>query len=124
MDQTAGPTDRRREWFAWGMLLTGFSSVPLVIGIIGTVHAMRQVSENQATGLGAVAGGFVEVYSTFGLLLAIALPTAAIVLLARSLAEEHRTRSFLSVVSICWSALMIAIPAWTVWMVWDKHLLW
>lgn len=121
MDEVV-PVDRRRKWFVWGMLLTGISSIPLVIGISGMVHAMRQVSENQATGLGAVAGGLVEVYSIFGLILALVLPFMAIVLLARSFAEGHRARSFFSVVSICLSALMLAIPAWTAWFVIDKQL--
>lgn len=114
------PADRRQRWFLWGMVLAGISSIPLVIGIL---HSFRGVSENQATGLGAVAGGFTEVYSIFGLILAFLLPFAAIVLLAKSFAEGRRARSFVSVVSICWCALMLAIPAWVAWYVLDQQLL-
>jgi hypothetical protein len=85
------------------------------------LHALREVSETKATGLGAVAGGFAEIYSVFGLVLALLIPFAAIVLLAKSLADGRRTRSFLAVSSICWCALMIAIPAWTMWFVLDNQ---
>jgi F0F1-type ATP synthase membrane subunit c/vacuolar-type H+-ATPase subunit K len=122
MDEIA-PADRRKKWFLWGILLTGISSVPLVIGIIRTVRAMHEVSGDQATGLAAVSGGFVEVYAIFGLVLALLLPFTAIVLLARSFAEERKARAFLAVICICWSALMLAIPAWTMWFVLDKQLL-
>lgn len=105
-------TDRRKKWFLWGMLLTGVSSVPAAIAI---VYSFRGVSGSTAVGLGAVAGGFAEVYSIFGLILAFLLPFAAIVLLAKSFAEEKRTRAVLSIACICWSAIMLAIPAWVAW---------
>ena len=122
MDETAIP-ERRKKWFRWGLLLTGISSLPLLVGVIRIVHSMRQVPENEAIGLRGIAGGLVEVYSTFGLILAIVLPFVAIILLARSFAEAHRARGIFSVVCICWSALLLAIPAWTIWIVWDKQLL-
>ena len=103
------------------MMLAGVSSIPLLVGMLGVLHALREVSETKATGLGAVAGGFAEIYSVFGLVLALLIPFAAIVLLAKSLADGRRTRSFLAVSSICWCALMIAIPAWTMWFVLDNQ---
>jgi cation transport ATPase len=111
MDEIA-PPDRRKKWFLWGLLLTGISLIPVVIGF---VHSLRGVSENQASGLAVVATGFVQVYSVFGLILASLLPFAAIVLLAKSFAEGRRSRSFLAVVCICCCALMLAIPAWVAW---------
>jgi len=73
MDDITLP-DRRKKWFLWGMMLAGVSSIPLLVGIIGVLHALREVSETKATGLGAVAGGFAEIYSVFGLVLALLIP--------------------------------------------------
>jgi len=113
------PHDRRPKWFAWGMLLGGTATIPLVIGII---HYLRYAPDRK-TGLAAMAGGFVEVYAVFGLMLSFLLPIGAIVLLAKSLHEERRTRSSISVAIICWSALMLAIPAWVAWQILSQHLL-
>jgi F0F1-type ATP synthase membrane subunit c/vacuolar-type H+-ATPase subunit K len=114
MDEIA-PADRRKKWFLWGMMLTGISSIPVAIAIVQVVHSLRQISEPQATGLGAVAGGFAEVYAIFGLILAFLLPFGAIVFLAKSFAEQKRTRAVLSIICICWSAIMLAIPVWVAW---------
>lgn len=99
----------------WGMLLTGMSSVPVAIGIIEAIRSVRQVTEQQATGLGVVLGGVAETYSVFGLTLTFLLPLAAVIFLAKSFAEEKRARAALSIICICWGALMMAIPAWVMW---------
>ena len=63
--------ERKRKYFLWGTVLTWTLAVPLIIGIF---HAFRGISEQKATGLGAVAGGLAEAYAIFGLFLAFVLP--------------------------------------------------
>lgn len=110
--------DRRKKWFVWGMLLTGMSSVPVAIGL---VYSHRLASAAKPEDVTGAAAGFAEVYSVFGLLLAFLLPFAAIILLAKSLAEEERTRRVLSIICICWGAIMMAIPAWVIWFTIAQH---
>jgi Na+-driven multidrug efflux pump len=59
----------------------------------------------------------------FGLMLSFLVPIGAVALLAKSLAEERKTQASVSVVTICWSALMLAIPAWVAWQILSQHLL-
>jgi hypothetical protein len=49
--------DRR---FLWGILLVGASSIPVLVEVF---NSFRGLSENKATGLGAVAGGIAERWS-------------------------------------------------------------
>jgi hypothetical protein len=77
--------DRKSQWFLWGTVLTLILSIPFMVGMfIGMFNAFRGISEQKATGLGAVAGGIAEGYVTFGVILAYVLPVTAIVLLVRS----------------------------------------
>ena len=112
MDDAFGH-DRKRNWFLWGMVLTSTLSIPL---ILGTFHSFRGISEQKATGLGAVAGGIAEAYMTFALILAFALPIAAIVLLVKSFSGGHRMRALFSLLCILWNALMLALAGLFVWL--------
>ena len=74
------------------------------------------ISEQKATGLGAVAGGLAETYLTFGIIVTLVSELAAIVLLIRSFSRGHLRRSSVAVLSICWSILMLLLFALFVWM--------
>jgi Na+-driven multidrug efflux pump len=56
-------------------------------------------------------------------MLSFLVPIGAVALLAKSLTEERKTQASVSVITICWSALMLAIPAWVAWQILSQHLL-
>ena len=89
--------DRKKAWFIWGNILAWIVIVPFIFGLF---NSFRGISEQKATGLGAVAGSLAEAYATFGFILAFALPLAAIVLLVRSFSVACGIRALLSVLSI------------------------
>jgi hypothetical protein len=102
------------QWFLWGVVLAGISSVPFIILLF---NVLRGMSQQKATGLGAVAGGWTEAYATFGFILTFVLPVAAIVLLSRSLSGGNLTRRVCSVLSIVWSGFMLLVYAVGGWFV-------
>jgi hypothetical protein len=106
--------DPKRKWFIWGMVLAWAPSVPFIVG--GVLHAFRGISGQKATGLGAVAGGLAEVYLTSGLALTFICLVGGIVLLGRSFSGGHRMRALFSVLSMCWSALMLFIFGLFAWL--------
>ena len=95
---------------AWTPLM--FFIVPTAIGIIG---AIAQMSTQNATGLGAVAGGFTEVVATFGLVVIVASEVAAIVMLLRTLSRSHPVRTTVAVISICCSGLLLLALGLFLW---------
>jgi hypothetical protein len=95
------------------MVLTFALTVPILIAIFSSFRVM---SQEKATGVAAITGGFLEGYATFGFLLAFVLPVLAIVLLARSFSNGHRIRTLFSVLCISWSALMFALASGSAWM--------
>jgi hypothetical protein len=103
----------KRRWFLWGVVLTWIVCIP---AIVGAFNAFRGISDQKATGLGAVAGGLAEIYVMFGLLLALVMPVGAIVLLARSVSRGHRIRTMLSLLHICGSAFTLILAGLAVWM--------
>jgi hypothetical protein len=105
--------DRKLIWFVSGLLLTCALAIALLIGLSTTFGG---ISEQKAVGVAAVAGGLAEAYSSFGLLLALIFPVAAIVLLAKSFSGNHRLRSVFSVLCICWNALALAFGGLFVWL--------
>jgi hypothetical protein len=66
--------------------------------------------------LAAVAGGLAEGLITFGFAALVIAEVTAIVLLARTFSKVSGLRSFLSLVSICCSLLMVAIMGIFVWL--------
>jgi hypothetical protein len=104
--------DSKRNWFLWGTALTWVLSIPFVVAVF---NAFRGISEQKATGLGAVAGGLTEGYVTLAIVLAFVLPVGAIVLLVRSFAGAVRVRKVFSVLYICWNALMLTLAGLFVW---------
>jgi hypothetical protein len=93
-----------------------FSWIPSLPVVIGSFNAFRGITQQKATGLGAVAGGLAEVYLTSGLILTFASEAAAIVLLIRSLSRAHLGRGAVAVFSICWSALVLFLFGLFVWL--------
>jgi len=110
--------DRKSRWFVSGLVLTCVLALPLILGLSNT---FRGISEQKATGLGAVVGGLAEPYVTFGVLLAFVFPVAAIVLLTKSFSGGHSVRGVLSVLCICWNALALAFAGVFVWL-WFMYL--
>jgi hypothetical protein len=93
--------------FLWGTLLAWtpflFFLIPALIGFL------RAFSTQTATGLTAVAGGYVEALSTFGLVAMLVFEVVAIVLLVRAFSAKRPLRAFLSVISLCCSVLVLTI---------------
>jgi biopolymer transport protein ExbB/TolQ len=107
--------EREKRLFLWGVLL---ASAPWLFGgILGAVNILKGVSEQKATGLGAVAGGLAEAFITFGLVTTLVFEVSAIVLLARTFSRQHQLRSLSSIVCICMSALMILLVGFFLWSV-------
>ena len=82
------------------------------------VNAFRGVSQEKATGLAAVAGGFAEALAIFGLIAFVACQVAAIVLLARGMRREAWGRSMVALVSIVCSVGILALTALGTWWLW------
>jgi hypothetical protein len=106
--------DVKRKRFLWGMLLAWVPVIPLVFSF---AHAFfRGISEQKATGLGAVAGGLAEAYVTFGFFIALAFEVAAIILLGRAFSKENWMRSVGSVLSICLAGLTLSFMGLSLWL--------
>jgi hypothetical protein len=108
--------DQDRKRFAWGV---GLAWLPLVLlAGLGLFSALRGVSQEKATGLAAVAGGFAEALATFGLLAFVGCQVAAIVLLGRAVKREQWGRSMVAVIAIVSSAGILALTALATWWLW------
>ena len=109
------PDSEIRTRFIKGVLLAW---IPLLFVLIATFFtAFRGLSSQKATGLGAVAGGFAEGLVVFGFAVMVASEIAAIVLLSRSISRTHGVRTFVSVVSIGASVLLLAATGALLWFV-------
>jgi hypothetical protein len=94
--------DQEKKRFAWGL---GLAWLPVLLAFgPGLFNAFRGISQERATGLAAVAGGFAE--------------AAAIVLLARGMRREEWGRSMVAVVSIVSSVGILALTALATWWLW------
>lgn len=109
--------DRKRKRFFWGLALAWLPFIPLLVGLANTFRGM---SQQKATGIGAVAGGISEMGVLYVLTLAPILTISAMVLLLRSLSKAHPLRNIWAVISVCWGALMIAVLALFFWLVYVK----
>lgn len=107
MDHNPQIADRNK--FRLGILLAWipllFFIVPTAIGIISAFVSM---SNQRATGLAAVAGGFAEILATFGLIVVVTSEVAGIVMLLRTLSRNHPMRTVVAVISVCCSGLLLA----------------
>src|SRR5581483_4642347 len=87
-----------------GVAIGWFSLIPL---IYGCTNAFRGISEQKATGLGAVAGGIAEACTMFGVFAIVATEVGAIYLLVTSWSRGRSGRNFLSIITIAWSGLTL-----------------
>ena len=105
----------KQRRFLWGAVLAWVPWIPTLIGI---GYAFRGISEQKATGLGAVAGGLVELFVVWGICTMIISQVAAIIWLCRAFSREHWMRNVVSVLSICLSGLMLLIVWFFLWFAW------
>lgn len=114
MDYNAEIADRNK--FRSGMLLAWipllFFIVPTAIGIIS---AFVSTTNQRATGLGAVAGGFAEVLATFGLVAVVGSEVAAIVMLRRTLSRSRPLRTVVAIISVCCSGMLLSLVGLFLW---------
>ena len=110
--------DRKRRRFLSGLALAWLPFLPLIVASVK--EALRGISEQKATGLGAVAGGFAQVGVIYFLVLAPVCAISAVILLLRSLSKAHPLRNILAVISVCWGALMLSVLALFFWLVYVK----
>jgi len=108
--------DPQKKRFVWGL---GLAWVPvlLVVGP-GLVMSFRGVSQEKATGLGAVAGGTAEALVSFGFVAFVVCQVAAIVLLARGIRREAWGGSMAAVVTIVCSVGMLSLMTLAMWWLW------
>lgn len=112
-DESAKPGDPRRKEFMWGVVL---SWAPILAILAPALFQLfSQLSTTKTTGLGAVAGGMSEAFTTFGLMVFVAAQIAAIVLLVRSFSRNHSLRSIISTASICFSLMALIGMGFTIW---------
>ncbi|MGA2962289.1 MAG: hypothetical protein ABSD96_11500 [Candidatus Korobacteraceae bacterium] len=104
-----------KDRFLKGVLLAWVSFFVFIVP--GLIYSFRGISENKATGMGAVAGGVSEGLMTFGVAAMMITQIASIILLARTFEKGHSLRSLFSVVSICCSLLLVSITAVFVWLI-------
>jgi hypothetical protein len=108
--------DQDKKRFAWGV---GLAWVPVLLTVVPTfIDGFRGISQEKATGLGAVAGGFAESLVTFGLMAFVLSQVAAIVLLARGIRREQWGRSMVAVVSIVCSVVILSVTAFMTYWLW------
>jgi hypothetical protein len=106
--------DLKKRRFLWGVVLAWAPWIPTLIGI---AYAFW-ISGQKATGLGAAAGGLGEIFVLYGVAAILVGQIAAIVLLSRAFSPGHCARSLFSVVSICFSGLMLLLVGIFLWFSW------
>lgn len=104
--------DPKKKRFLLGILLAW---LPLLALIPSLLNSFRGISQQKATGLGAIAGGAAEYFAILGMGAAFAVSVIAIVLLFRTLSVEHLLRSVVAILSICWSGLLLILLCLFVW---------
>jgi hypothetical protein len=102
----------QRKRFLWGAVLAW---VPWAPTFFGLANAFIGISNSKATGLGAVSGGLIELFATWGILTMIIGQVAAIILLYKAFSREHWMRNLVSVLSIGLSGLMLVIVCSFIW---------
>jgi len=114
--------DANSRRFLWGLLLV-WSQFVLVL-LPNLLNAFHGISQQRATGTGAIAGAMVEDYANFGFIAGLVFQVTAIIFLLRAFSKEHLARSFVSIISIGCSVLMLLLSGlfgWTAWMGLTHH---
>jgi hypothetical protein len=94
--------------------------VPWIPTLIGLGYALIGPWAGKATGIGALAGGLVELFVLRGIIAIVIGQTAAIVLLFRAFSPGHWLRGLFSVLSICLSGLMLLLVGLFLWFTWFR----
>ena len=104
------PSDegRVRRLFLYGIALAWLPLLPMIVGL---ANAFRGISNEKATGVGAVAGGFAEIGMIYFLLLAPICVVAAFICLARSLSHLHSLRKVFAIISLGWTIIVAGLFA-------------
>ena len=102
----------QKKRFLWGVFLAWLPWIPTLIGLR---YAFRGISEQKATGLGALAGGLAEMFVVWGIGTMIISQVAAIIWLCRAFSGEHWMRNVISALSICLSGLMLVVVVFFLW---------
>jgi hypothetical protein len=103
----------KQRRFLWGVALAWAPWVPMMIGLS---HVFRGINGSKATGLGAVAGGFVESYLLIGQAATVICGVGAMLLLFRGFSRGHAMQSAFSIISICMSVLMVFLFGLSLWL--------
>ena len=90
-------TGEVRKWLIWGLLLSWTTVVPVVVGIVENLP-------NGFTGVRDMTGSVVISFTVFGLAVTFLSQVVAIVFMVKSFPFGYRA---LSMLSICWSAVML-----------------
>ena len=114
MPELSIDTDPKRKRFLWGIAIGWFSFIPLVYGC---ANAFKGVSEQKATGIGAIAGGVAEICVLVGALVLLVSPMIAIYLLVTSWSHGKAARNFLSVITMLWSGFTLFLILGAAWMI-------
>lgn len=105
----------KKKRFAWGVFLAWTPWIPAMISLR---YAFKGISEQKATGLGAVAASLSELFVVWGIGAMIISQVAAIFWLCRAFSHEHWIRNVLSAISLCLSGLMLMIVCFSLWFAW------
>ncbi len=100
--------DDVRNWFIFGLFLSWVPVIPVMVGLLGSLHA-----RTDPTSLRDVAGSVIIAFTVFGLAVTALSQVAAIVLLFRLFPFGYRV---VSTLSICWSGLVLALSGVCIWM--------
>lgn len=109
------PLPKSAEWkrrrFTLGIILAASTFIPFGISIGAAVDA---ISASKTTGLGAVAGGFSELYATIGAAAIVLFAVVAIVLLVRGFSTEEPLRVIGSILGIAWCGFILVSTVFSV----------
>ena len=105
--------DAKRRRFRWGLLFAW--GPPIFLLLPALVNFLRTISNQKATGMGAVAGGLGEAFVNFGVIVALAFEVTAFVLLIRTFPRVRFARRLLSLLSLGCSAFTIFSVGIFVW---------
>jgi hypothetical protein len=115
MNELPVSADVNRKRFRYGVLLAW---VPVLILVVPGILSMVSVFDrSKTTGLGAVAGGWSQGFTMFGLVTFVAAQVAAIILLGKSFSETNRSQRWLAVLTIIVSLLFLAMCFGSLWLV-------
>jgi hypothetical protein len=107
--------DRKRNRFLWGIALAWLPFLPLAVALVKEV--LRGISQQKATGIGAVSGGAVLVGVWYFWILAPLSVIAAFMFLVRSFSKAHPVRNLVATVSLCWALLMAGVLGILGWLI-------